>query len=49
MELLRDGHVNDADVTIHFVLPETLAAKAGMESGDVMQEIDGGPSHRRPM
>lgn len=41
MELSSSGIVNDADVTVHYVLPETPAAKAGIESGDVIQEIAG--------
>lgn len=41
MELSDSGIVNDAEVTVHFVLPETPAAKAGIESGDVIQEIAG--------
>ena len=30
------------DVTIQAVLPESLAARAGLEMGDVIQEINGG-------
>jgi cytochrome c2 len=41
MELSEEGIINDADVTVHFVLPESPAAKAGIQSGDVLQEIDG--------
>lgn len=41
MELSNSGIVDDAAVTVHYVLPETPAAKAGIESGDVIQEIAG--------
>jgi cytochrome c2 len=41
MALSSSGIINDADVTVHYVLPETPAAKAGIESGDVIQEIGG--------
>ncbi|QDT75025.1 Cytochrome c [Lacipirellula limnantheis] len=41
MELSDSGIVDDAAVTVHYVLPETPAAKAGIESGDVIQEIAG--------
>lgn len=35
--LSEAGVVNYADVTVHYVLPESLAAKAGLESGDVIK------------
>ena len=35
--LASEGVMNYADVTVHYVLPGTLAAKAGLESGDVIK------------
>ncbi len=35
------------DVTIQAVFPESLAAKAGLEMGDVIQEINGGSVYQR--
>jgi len=43
MELSEEGVIDEADVTVHYVLPESLAAKAGIESGDVLREINGNP------
>ncbi|NOZ40670.1 MAG: hypothetical protein GXP24_10655, partial [Planctomycetes bacterium] len=37
LKLADEGVINYADVTVHFVLPESLAAKAGLESGDVIR------------
>ncbi len=34
--LADEGVINYADVTVHYVIPESLAAKAGLESGDVI-------------
>jgi len=34
--LADEGVINYADVTVHYVLPESLAAKAGLQSGDVI-------------
>ena len=44
MELSAEGIIEDADVTVHYVLPESPAAKAGIESGDVLRGIDGNTS-----
>ncbi|WP_428306078.1 hypothetical protein [Lacipirellula sp.] len=41
MQLSPTGIINDGDVTVHFVMPESAAAKAGIESGDVLQSIAG--------
>ncbi len=35
--VLEAGVMNYADVTVHYVLPESLAAKAGLESGDIIR------------
>ncbi len=35
--LSDEGVINYADVTVHYVLPESRAAKAGLESGDVIR------------
>ena len=35
--LAPEGVINYADVTVHYVLPESLAAKAGLESGDLIR------------
>ncbi|MBA3484409.1 MAG: c-type cytochrome [Pirellulales bacterium] len=44
MELSPEGIVvNEGDVTVHFVLPESAAARAGIQSGDVIREINGNP------
>jgi cytochrome c2 len=37
------GIINDADVTLHYVLPETAAARAGLQSGDHVVAIGGEP------
>jgi len=39
MELSKRGIIEDGDVTVHYVLPETLAAKAGLQSGDVIRRV----------
>jgi len=36
LQLAPTGVVNYADVTVHYVLPASLAAKAGLETGDVI-------------
>ncbi len=41
--LADEGVINYADVTVHYVLPESLAAKAGLESGDVIRLVDDTP------
>ena len=39
MVLAPGGVVNYADVTVHYVLPESAAAKAGLQSGDVIRFV----------
>lgn len=41
--LSETGVVNDADVTVHYVLPESPAALAGLQSGDVLRAIGDAP------
>jgi len=36
LKLADEGMVNYADVTVQYVLPESLASKAGIEAGDVI-------------
>src|SRR5690606_23164273 len=36
------GQINKYAVTVQFVLPESLAAKAGLKSGDIIEKINGG-------
>ncbi|MCC6494277.1 MAG: c-type cytochrome [Pirellulales bacterium] len=43
MELSAEGIINNADVTVHYVLPETPASRAGIESGDVIETIGDNP------
>jgi cytochrome c551/c552 len=39
------GIINEADVTVHYVLPESLAARAGLQSGDMVRAIGGEPPY----
>ena len=39
------GVVNYADVTVHYVLPESAAARAGLESGDIIKLAGDKPVH----
>ncbi len=41
--LADEGIIDYADVTVHYVLPESLAAKAGLESGDVIRLVGDQP------
>ncbi len=41
--LADEGVINYADVTVHYVLPESLAAKAGLASGDVIRLVGDTP------
>jgi len=41
MALSDVGIIDEGDVTVHYVLPNSRAAKAGIESGDVIRAIDG--------
>jgi len=41
--LADKGVINYADVTVHYVLPESAAAKAGLESGDVIRLVGDQP------
>ncbi len=43
LKLANEGVINYADVTVEYVLPESLAAKAGLESGDVIKLIGDEP------
>jgi len=47
LELADEGIVNYADVTVQYVLPESLAAKAGLEAGDVILLAGDLPVHDR--
>jgi cytochrome c2 len=38
-ELAPGGIVDEAEVTVHYVLPETPAAKAGLQSGDAIRQV----------
>ena len=41
--LAEAGQINYADVTVHYVLPDSAAAKAGLESGDVIKLVGDQP------
>lgn len=43
--LSESGIIEDADVTIHYVLPESPAALAGLQSGDVLKSVGDSPVH----
>ncbi len=43
LALSETGIINDADVTVHFVLPDSAAAQAGLQSGDRVVSIGGEP------
>lgn len=42
IRLADRGQVNYDDVTVQVVIPESLAAKAGLEMGDVLTAVNGG-------
>jgi hypothetical protein len=42
LRLADRGQVHDDDVTVQVVIPGSLAARAGLESGDVLTAINGG-------
>ncbi|MEM8945614.1 MAG: hypothetical protein AAGD11_10565 [Planctomycetota bacterium] len=41
--LADEGQINYADVTVHYVLPDSAAAKAGLQSGDVIKLVGDQP------
>lgn len=41
MKLSEEGIIDEGAVTVHYVLPDTPAARAGIQSGDVIRAIDG--------
>ncbi|NOY42516.1 MAG: hypothetical protein GXP26_11845 [Planctomycetes bacterium] len=43
--IAEEGIVNYADVTVHYVLPESAAARAGLESGDVIRLAGDKPTY----
>ncbi|MCG8448629.1 MAG: hypothetical protein MI725_03490, partial [Pirellulales bacterium] len=45
--LAPEGVMNYADVTVHYVLPESAAAKAGIKSGDVIRLAGDKPVYHR--
>ncbi|RIK85228.1 MAG: hypothetical protein DCC67_04205 [Planctomycetota bacterium] len=48
MVLSDEGIIRNEDVTVHYVLPESPASRAGIHSGDVIQRI-GGDDVRTPL
>jgi cytochrome c2 len=54
MQLTEEQMIQYADptlknVTVHFVIPETAAARAGIQAGDVLRSIDGSPMNTTKM
>ncbi|MCH2114992.1 MAG: PDZ domain-containing protein [Pirellulales bacterium] len=47
LNLADEGVMDSADVTVHYVLPESAAAKAGLESGDVIRLAGDQPVYDR--
>jgi cytochrome c2 len=43
LALSESGIIDEAKVTVHYVLPDTPAAKAGLQSGDQIDSIGGQP------
>ncbi len=43
LALSDTGIVEDAEVTVHYVLPDSLAARAGLEAGDKIAALGGEP------
>ncbi|MEX2309254.1 MAG: PDZ domain-containing protein [Pirellulales bacterium] len=43
--VLTEGQVDKDAVTIQVVAPQSLAAMAGLQTGDIIQEINDGPIH----
>jgi cytochrome c2 len=43
LKLSDRGIVTDGDVTVRYATPESLASRAGLQSGDVIEAVDGSP------